>query len=557
MVRFMKSLDPTAASFDEWRDIAEASIDGRRLDSLDRNTEDGFAVKALYSAADLPEALPNLGQPGWVVAQELEPARDAATLNRMLLEELSGGAGRVDLPARTDPLLLADALTGVEVGAAGFGFAPGSDWRQAGEMLLRLGRTGDSAADSRPRDSLGADPVLPALHAGEDESDALAGWMGQAGPELSDAMAAAIAGDEYHQLGLTPAQELAVVLASTTHVLRRFEACGIAPAATLGRMEWRFAGEADLYGTIAKTRALAVLLHQLVEAVGGETGGIGQRIHGITSNRHLSRLDPETNILRNGTALLGMALGGAGIITARPHDWLTGASPAALRLARNAQHLLAAEGRLAAVADPASGSYFIEGLTRDLALRAWKLFQKLEASGGIVKTTGMVGQWAADAVEARGSAVNEGREKLLGVTAHPGRRDSSGIAGLVEGAFGLRGGPVRPSADWEELRARAVGAPLRCLLMDVGGDGKAGGCRRWFQAVGLEPVAMQCATRKEAEAAIASAHPDILVLDGAGEPDSYRKAAGKGCRIVPAGAFGGNCRDLMRELLDTAVREGA
>ena len=552
----MNEFDPSSISLDEWRGIAEASIEGRGIDSLDRRTEDGLPTKALYSAADLPDTLPLLGQPGWVIAQEVETTRNSEALNRMLLDEFTGGAERVDLDAGTDPALLADALGGVETGAVGFGFAPGCDWRKAAGALSGLARPAKREQGPRARDSLGFDPVLGLFHGGGDDIDAVAEWAGGADAGLAGADIVAVAGDEYHLMGLAPAQELAVSLAATAHALRRFEAGGIKPADMLGRMEWRFAAEGDLYGTIAKTRALAVLLERVAEAVGGKAAGIGSRVHGVTSARQLSRLDPETNILRNGTALLGMALGGAGIITVRPHDWLTGASPEAMRLARNAHHLMDREARLASTADPACGSYFMESLTRDIAGHAWELFQGIEAGGGIAESVDMIRDWGGAAAAARQTAVDEGRENLLGVTAHPARRDSPEPAAVAAGALGPRGGASRPAAPWEELRARAMGGSLRCLLVDGGEGGDAEACQRWFHVVGLEPVAIRCAAADEARAAIASARPDVLVLGGVDDPESCVDAAGGDCRVVPADRFKGNCFELMGDIVASAGAGG-
>ena len=543
--RVMDDFNPSAVTLDEWRKMAEAGLDGRGLDSLERRTEDGLTIKALYSAADLPDVLPELGRPGWTVAQEIEPASDAAGLNRVLLDEFTEGAGRVELPASIDPGLLADALEGVELEAVRIGFAPGSDWAAAAKALLHTG--------AGARACLGADPVLGLLHGRGDDSDGLAGLLdGDDGAATVFAMA----GDEYHLLGLAPAEELAVVLGATAHILRRLDEGGIGPAAALGRMEWRFAGEADLYGGIAKTRALGLLLKQFAAAAGGGPNGIEERLHGVTSARHLSRLDPETNILRNGTALLAMALGGAGTITVRPHDWLTGASPEALRLARNAHHLMAAEGRLDSVADPASGSYFIEAMTGELARHAWGLFQQIEKAGGAAEAAGLIREWAGKAAEARQAAVNEGRDDLLGVTIHPAREAGGGQGPVLDGAFGPRGGAARPAAPWEGLRAEAGGS-RRCLLLDredKGRDdkGAAEACGRWFHAAGLEAVPVRSAGDKEAVEAVSSARPDVLVLGGIDDPAPYAEAAGKSCRVLAASDFKGDLLELMRGIVGGA-----
>jgi len=46
------------------------------------------------------------------------------------------------------------------------------------------------------------------------------------------------------------------------------------------------------------------------------------------------------------------------------------------RLTRNVHHLMKMESGLDKIADPLSGSYTIETLTRKIAERSWKIFQQ-------------------------------------------------------------------------------------------------------------------------------------------------------------------------------------
>ena len=117
--------------------------------------------------------------------------------------------------------------------------------------------------------------------------------------------------------------------------------------------------DADLYGGLAKARTLRNLLDRMIAATGQVCSDLPSRLHGITSDRMLSLIDAETNMLRNGTAMLSMALAGLGKITNRPHDWLSGSSSLSRRIARNAHHLLADEAQLTIIADPAQGSYYM------------------------------------------------------------------------------------------------------------------------------------------------------------------------------------------------------
>ena len=50
-------------------------------------------------------------------------------------------------------------------------------------------------------------------------------------------------------------------------------------------------------------------------------------------------------------------------------------------MARNTQLILLEESQLWRVADPASGSGYVEALTHDLCERAWAIFQRIEKSG--------------------------------------------------------------------------------------------------------------------------------------------------------------------------------
>lgn len=545
----MNEFTTTAVSLDDWKQLAEASMKGRSLDSLERSAEDGLVIKALYTALDRPDELPQLGSSGWRIAQEIEPASTAAALNAAILAELTGGAQEINLPADQDPGLLPDALDGVVLEAMGFGFAPGGDWRA---VAIALGRISERMS-SPLSGTIGADPAL-ALVAGQPaeaamaEADAVACWIRET-PAMRAVDGFAIAGDHYHLLGLGPAAELATILTSTVFALRRMEAAGIAPDDALKRMRFRLAAEADLYGSIAKTRAALIVLGQLAEAVGASSDGIEARLHGVTSARHLTRLDTDTNILRNGTALLGLVLGGAGIITARPHDWLTGSTEEGRRLARGGHHLMAAEARLDQVADPAAGAYFIEHLTRDLAACAWSKFQEIESLGGIANAAATITAWAEQASTARQAAVNDGRDTLLGVTIHAAR--SSAMAEVLPLGDGLRGGAHRPAADWEALRASVAGMPLRCLLLDIDVALTAAPCQRWFQAVGVEAAHLKVEGKVDALAALASAAPAILVV---GSPDdaiveALEAAAPEGCTVVNAQAFAGDKLALMRQLL--------
>jgi methylmalonyl-CoA mutase len=90
------------------------------------------------------------------------------------------------------------------------------------------------------------------------------------------------------------------------------------------------------------------------------------------------------NILRSTIAAFAAAAAGADAITTVPHTALLGLpDPAARRLSRNVQAILADEVNLHRVSDPAAGAGGIEELTDAMAEAGWEAFQSLSREGGL------------------------------------------------------------------------------------------------------------------------------------------------------------------------------
>ncbi|MBC6994564.1 methylmalonyl-CoA mutase family protein [Neolewinella lacunae] len=87
-----------------------------------------------------------------------------------------------------------------------------------------------------------------------------------------------------------------------------------------------------------------------------------------------AELDVHTAKIRNPVLALAAVCGGADVLLIEPADGPEG-SPFERRIARNIHHLLSEEARLAAVADPAAGSYYLEALTDAIATAIWADFQ--------------------------------------------------------------------------------------------------------------------------------------------------------------------------------------
>lgn len=165
---------------------------------------------------------------------------------------------------------------------------------------------------------------------------------------------------------------LAAVLHRTVGYLDAATETGFAPQAVFPKLEFSLSTSADYFLNLAKVRALRFLLAQVQRAYGVALP-VPVFIHANVVETGTPERPPEAEDLVRATvqALAVLAAGcDAVTVVAAPLE----SAGTSARLSRNIPLLLQAEGYLAAVADPAAGSYFLETLTWELARGAWTLF---------------------------------------------------------------------------------------------------------------------------------------------------------------------------------------
>jgi methylmalonyl-CoA mutase len=185
------------------------------------------------------------------------------------------------------------------------------------------------------------------------------------------------------------------------------------------------AADQDMFVTLAKFRAARLLWSRILNASGLDSDAI--QIHGETSWRMMTALDAHMNILRTTTAVFAAALGGADRITVLPFSLAQGLPDEfARRIARNTQTILQEESQLWRVSDPASGSGYVEHLTRSLCDQAWSLFQDIEKQGGIVAAieSGRVAALITEKRRERLARIEAKAETIIGVTAYKPARET-------------------------------------------------------------------------------------------------------------------------------------
>jgi methylmalonyl-CoA mutase len=233
----------------------------------------------------------------------------------------------------------------------------------------------------------------------------------------------------YHMAGASEALEIALALATGAEYLRALEASGLSRDEALHQFRFIFSTDSRFFRSLAKLRAFRLCWARLAEACGVDEDLRGSGVWAETSFRDLSRRDPHVNILRGVAGCVGAALGGADTISVRPFDEAYSVpSLFARRIARNTSHVLADEGGLSRVLDPAGGSWALESLTEAFAEKAWSAFQDIERAGGMAQAliAGKVAAMIAPTARERARRIAMGELPLVGVTkfADPGEQDA-------------------------------------------------------------------------------------------------------------------------------------
>lgn len=517
----------SAVSRAAWERALAQSLAPERLEAaLRRSAEDGLAFNTLYTRADWPagrSGLPGLmpftrgrlsagkARAAWDIRAVVDHPEIAAA-KALLAAERAGGAEslalRVDLSPASVRAARAEGPWGLRLFSlsdleALFGDAePLPLALDAGALSLPLGLALVAWAEKRKarlRAALHCDPLSTlaasgSLAGGLESALATLGALARFAASLDmDVAAVGIDTRVYHLAGASEAQEIALALATGAQYLRALEAVGLALEEALPQFRFVFAADSRFFRSLCKLRAFRLCWARLAEACGAAGGLRGACLWAETSFRDLSRRDPHVNIVRGVAGCFAAALGQADAITVRPFDEAYGVpSLFARRLARNTSHVLAEEGGLARVLDPAGGAWALESMTEAMAERAWVLFQDLERAGGMAKAlmSGKVAALLAETAKRRADAVAAGALPLTGVTLFPDPDEAEPEPQRIDWARMAReedarrppplspaqAKRLRPDADDRMEAARDAlrdGASFESVSLALAGDGRA------------------------------------------------------------------------------------
>ncbi len=419
-------------TYEEWKEAAIALLKGKPFEkSMITKTPEGIALQPIYTREHLDalphsESLPgyppyvrgtkvdgNIDNP-WLICQEVY-AGLPKVFNEKLMNDLFRGQTAVNM-ALDVPTLTgqdADAQSASKVGYRGVSISTLEDINVAfHDLVLNVLplhiNTGDNPLPitalvgaylnqnalsiKEIKGIIGYDPLGHLAKMGqlsttiEGAYDLMASVTKWIASEASEVRTILVEGHPYHDGGADAVQELAYTLATAAEYIRALLDRGLDIESVSKKLAFSFSLGSNFFMELSKVRASRMLYSKLVEAFGGSDEAQKIYTHAKTSSWTKTVYDPYVNMLRNASEAFSGAIAGVDSLSVQPFDEpIREADDFSRRVSRNVQAVLQDECNFIRPIDPAGGSWYIESLTYEIAENAWKLFQDIEASGGMAK----------------------------------------------------------------------------------------------------------------------------------------------------------------------------
>ncbi|MFZ6052374.1 methylmalonyl-CoA mutase subunit beta [Halocola ammonii] len=231
----------------------------------------------------------------------------------------------------------------------------------------------------------------------------------------------------FQEAGATAAEELGLALAKGNEYLELMKAAGQEIDSAAAQLQFTMAIDSSYFTEMAKFRAFRPLWATVVKAHEPKHEcSTYSFVSARTSQRNFTVPDAYNNMVRSTTEGMSAILGGVNAVSILPFDHLFDEENGfSMRIARNLQTMLAEESFLNQVVDPAGGSYYIEEMTGQLKVKAWKLFQEIEKAGGYLEAlqSGMIQNLLKSSRDSFLKRVELEKETLIGVNKYFNQED--------------------------------------------------------------------------------------------------------------------------------------
>jgi methylmalonyl-CoA mutase len=231
------------------------------------------------------------------------------------------------------------------------------------------------------------------------------------------------------EAGATADLELAYTLADGIEYVKAACAAGLKVDAFAPRVSFFFDVGMNFFMEVAKLRAARLLWAKLMKQrfAPRDQRSLMLRAHCQTSGWSLAADDPFNNIVRTTIEAMAATQGGIqSLHTNALDEALALPTDFSARIARNTQLFLQTESGTTRIVDPWGGSFYVERLTYELAVRALEHISEVDRLGGMAKAIAAgLPQSRIEAAAARTQAlIDSGEQVLVGVNRYRPREET-------------------------------------------------------------------------------------------------------------------------------------
>jgi len=229
-----------------------------------------------------------------------------------------------------------------------------------------------------------------------------------------------ISGYHMQEAGATADLELAYTLADGLEYVRAGMEAGLDVDAFAPRLSFFWAIGMNFFMEVAKLRAARLLWAKLVQDRFDpkNSKSLSLRTHSQTSGWSLTAQDVFNNVVRTCVEAMAATQGHTqSLHTNSLDEALALPTDFSARIARNTQLFLQQESHTCDVIDPWGGSFYVERLTADLALKALAHIEEVEELGGMAAAieAGIPKLRIEEAAARTQARIDSGRQPVIGV----------------------------------------------------------------------------------------------------------------------------------------------
>ncbi|MES2527141.1 MAG: methylmalonyl-CoA mutase [Bdellovibrionota bacterium] len=236
-----------------------------------------------------------------------------------------------------------------------------------------------------------------------------------------------ISGYHMQEAGATADLELAYTLADGLEYLRTGVKAGLDVDHFAPRLSFFWAIGMNYFMEVAKMRAGRLLWSKIVSDFKPKNNkSLALRTHSQTSGWSLTAQDVFNNVTRTCIEALAATHGHTqSLHTNSLDEALALPSEFSARIARNTQLFIQNETDTCDVIDPWGGSYFVETLTQELAMKAWAHIEEVESLGGMSAAIakGIPKMRIEEAAARTQGRIDSGVQPIIGVNTYRRAKD--------------------------------------------------------------------------------------------------------------------------------------